>query len=203
VILLVRGGGSIEDLWAFNDPEVVRAVAASPVPIICGVGHETDFTLSDFAADLRAPTPTAAAELATPVTPADLLERLRATSAKLVQSCHEMLKLRGNQVGEAAAELRYRSPERRIQIDRQHLDDLGHRLRVAQMHRLALQSSELDGWDNRLQSLNPLHVLDRGYAVVTNRADGTIIRSVRQARGQIHVRVSDGGFDADVSRPAR
>jgi len=203
VILMVRGGGSMEDLWPFNDPEVVRAVAASPVPIICGVGHETDFTLSDFAADLRAPTPTAAAELATAVTSADLLERLRAASASLVQACIGTLRLHRDRVSNAVAELRYRSPARRIQIDRQRLDDLGHRLRVAQNHRLALRSSALDGWHKRLQSLNPLHVLDRGYAVVTNRADGTIIRSVRQARDQIHVRVSDGGFDADVRGPAR
>jgi exodeoxyribonuclease VII large subunit len=202
VILLVRGGGSIEDLWAFNDPDVVRAVAASDVPLICGVGHETDFTLSDFAADARAPTPTAAAELATPLTLTDLLERLRASGTRLVQSCAGSLRLRGNQLSEIAAGLRYHSPARRIAIGRQRLDDLGHRLHVAQIHRLSLQVTALDGWDKRLQALNPLRVLDRGYAVVTNRTDGTVIRRVRQATGQIRVRVSDGAFDAEVSGPA-
>jgi exodeoxyribonuclease VII large subunit len=203
VILLVRGGGSIEDLWAFNDPRVVRAVAASGVPVISGVGHETDFTLSDFAADLRAPTPTAAAELATSVTAADLSERLRITGARLTQACLGQLDMRVKLIGEAAAELRYRSPERRIQIDRQRLDDFGRRLRTGQVHALAMMSSELDGWHKRLLALSPLQVLGRGYAVVTNRADGAVLRSVRQATGGIRVRLSDGSFDAEVSKPAR
>jgi exodeoxyribonuclease VII large subunit len=201
VILLVRGGGSIEDLWAFNDPQVVRAVAASEAPIISGVGHETDFTLSDFAADLRAPTPTAAAELATPFTSADLLGRLRLIQATLAKAGISYLNLSRNRLNEAAGELRYRSPERRIQIDRQRLDDFGRRLRAAEIHRLAMQFGELDGWHKRLQALSPLHVLSRGYALVTSRTDGRIIRSVRQAKGAIHVRVSDGGFDAEVTKP--
>lgn len=200
VILLVRGGGSIEDLWAFNDPRLVRAVAASEVPLICGVGHETDFTLSDFAADLRAPTPTAAAELATPLTSVDLADRLRTISEALLQACVGILDLQSSRIGALAGQLRYRSPERRIQIDRQRLDDLGRRVRGAQMHRMSLRLSELDGWRTRLLALSPLRVLGRGYAVVTNRADGSIIRNVKQAGAQIHVQVSDGGFDADVTR---
>jgi exodeoxyribonuclease VII large subunit len=202
VILLVRGGGSIEDLWAFNDPLVVRAVAASEAPLISGVGHETDFTLSDFAADLRAPTPTAAAELATLLTSADLLDQLREIGARLTRACTAALELRARELSDAAAELRYRSPERRIQIDRQRLDDFSRRVRAAQAHRLTLQIGELEGWRRRLLALSPLNVLNRGYAVVTRRADGAVIRRVSQASGGIHVRVSDGGFDADVRKPA-
>src|SRR5574340_2519 len=203
VVLLVRGGGSIEDLWAFNDPRVVRAVAASQVPGICGVGHETDFTLSDFAADLRAPTPTAAAELATAVTNADLLENLRMTGIQISQTCLDQLKARAERIAEAASELRYRSPERRLQIERQRLDEFSRRLKTAAVHGLAITTSELDGWHKRLLTLSPLQVLNRGYAVVTHRPDGTIIRSVRQAQGGIRVRLADGSFDAEVGKQPR
>jgi len=198
VILLVRGGGSIEDLWAFNDHQVVRAVAASEVPVISGVGHETDFTLCDFAADLRAPTPTAAAELATQTTVSDLREQAKAVALQLADLTLWLLGRNREEITAAAGELRYYSPGRRIQSDRQRLDELGRRVQSAQSHRLALQGSELDGWRQRLLALNPLEVLNRGYAVVTRQSDGAVIRKVDQARGGIHVRVSDGGFNAEV-----
>jgi len=198
IILLVRGGGSIEDLWAFNDRQVVRAVAASEVPVISGVGHETDFTLSDFAADLRAPTPTAAAELATQTTGADLLEKTKSAALQLGNLLLELVRLRREELTSSASELRYYSPARRIQSDRQRLDEFGRRVQSAQSHRLALQFSELEGWRKRLLTLSPLEVLGRGYAVVTRRSDGVVIRKVQQARGGISVRVSDGEFDAEI-----
>lgn len=199
VILVVRGGGSIEDLWPFNDPSVVRAVAASSAPVISGVGHETDFTLSDFAADLRAATPTAAAELATPVTASELHERVRLLSTQLVAHTLDLLSACRDAVGHLSGELRHGSPDRTIQTDRQRLDDLGRRLRSSARNRLALQWGNLDGWRLRLLALSPLQVLNRGYAIVTRKEDGELVRSVRQAKGGIHVRVSDGGFEAEVS----
>jgi exodeoxyribonuclease VII large subunit len=198
VILLVRGGGSIEDLWAFNDPGVVRAVAGSDVPVICGVGHETDFTLSDFAADLRAPTPTAAAELATQTTAADLRQKVQALALELGTSLLGTLDHRREETTAAAGALRYFSPTRRIQSDRQRLDEFGRRVHAAQSHRLALLTSDLDGWRKRLAALSPQEVLNRGYAVVTRRSDGALVRMVGQAHDGIHVRVSDGSFDAEV-----
>ena len=198
VILLARGGGSIEDLWAFNDERVVRAVAASEIPIICGVGHETDFTLSDFAADLRAPTPTAAAELATPVTILDLSATLQSFQAKLSSFVSSFLNNRKSEIINLASGLKFFSPSRRIQSDRQRLDEFAHRSLAAQAHRLALAASRLEGLGRRLETLNPLQVLARGYAVVTRRADGVIVHSIAQARGGIRVRVSDGEFDAEV-----
>lgn len=198
VILLARGGGSIEDLWAFNDERVVRAVAASHVPIICGVGHETDFTLSDFAADLRAPTPTAAAELATSITVVDLQENLSTLDSQLTTSLFDLLSEQQNNLNSLRDGLRFFSPARRIESNRQRLDDLSSRADAGQAHRLALEASQLEGQEKRLEALSPLKVLGRGYAVVTRQKDGALIHKVAQARDDIRVRVSDGEFDAQV-----
>ncbi len=199
VILLGRGGGSIEDLWAFNDERVVRALAASAIPVICGVGHETDFTLSDFAADLRAPTPTAAAELATQTTILELQQNVKTLGQQLDVSVSNALLDYHNAIISAAQNLRFGSPERRIQSDRQRLDDLARRAGAGLAHRLALQASQIDGFARRLDALNPLEVLGRGYAVVTRRQDGVIVHKVAQARDGLRIRVSDGEFDAQVS----
>ncbi len=200
VILLVRGGGSIEDLWAFNDERVVRAVVASAVPVICGVGHETDFTLSDFAADLRAPTPTAAAELATPTTALDLRADLESLRLQLESRTLRALQDYRNATEGALDELRFRSPQRRIESDRQQLDDWSRRVEAGYGHRIALEAAQVEGLGKRLEALSPHEVLGRGYAVVTRRADGILIRRVSQARGGIRVRVTDGDFDAEVTR---
>ena len=201
VILLARGGGSIEDLWAFNDERVVRAVAASSVPVISGVGHETDFTLCDFAADLRAPTPTAAAELATPVTIVDLSAYLRGMKTRLAASTLSLLAAHQNGLAASTARLRFASPLRRIQTDRQRLDDFSRRGLSALRHRLALNDSRLRGFEHRLETLNPLAVLGRGYALVTRQEDGKLVSRVGQAKAgdEIQIRVSDGAFDAVVS----
>lgn len=198
VILLARGGGSIEDLWAFNDERVVRAVAGSKVPVISGVGHETDFTLSDFAADLRAPTPTAAAELASQIMVSDLEDRLQDFGSRLTNLLTSFIDERHTTLSSLTDGLRFVSPARRIQSDRQHLDELARRSILGEMHRLKLEVSRLDGFNNRLEGLNPIHILERGYAIVTLKSDGSLIRKVKQARNDIHIRVSDGEFDAKV-----
>lgn len=198
LILLARGGGSLEDLWAFNDETVVRTVANSPTPVICGVGHETDFTLCDFAADLRAPTPTGAAVLATPEIET-LWGDLRALAGQLVLSYSSLLEAQRRVLEDAAWRLERASPMHSIQEGRQHLDMLGLALMRNASHALQLRSAHLTGQTARLQALNPLAVLRRGYAVITT-ADGSLLRSIAQAQTGQHIRarLADGSFGAEV-----
>jgi exodeoxyribonuclease VII large subunit len=199
VILLARGGGSIEDLWAFNDERVVRAVAASVAPVICGVGHETDFTLCDFAADLRAPTPTAAAELATQITMLDLRAALQNYKTRLLTGMLKLLAEQKTSLTSLVSQLRYLSPERRIQSERQRVDELARRAHAALSHHLQLQAAHVQGMQRRLAALNPLAVLGRGYAVVTRKDDGSVVARVAQASEEMKVRVSDGEFEVRKS----
>jgi exodeoxyribonuclease VII large subunit len=195
VILLARGGGSIEDLWAFNDERVVRAVVNSKAPVICGVGHETDFTLCDFAADLRAPTPTAAAELATQITIQDLQELITTFTARILTSTLNLIVEQRTAISTLMARLKYVSPQRRIQSDTQRLDELSRRALSALTHRIQLHSANVYGISKRLQSLNPEGVLSRGYAIITRKEDHVVVSKVSQARGEMKVRVSDGEFE--------
>ncbi len=195
VILLARGGGSIEDLWAFNDERVVRAVANSKAPVISGVGHETDFTLCDFSADLRAPTPTAAAELATPITILDLSRDLLSARARLNDLTLNLLAEQKTIVSSITARLKYVSPERQLQSEYQHLDEFSRRAFSALTHRIQLQASNVDGISKRLQSLNPQGILSRGYAIITRKDNGAVVSKTSQAHGEMKVRVSDGEFE--------
>ena len=200
VILLARGGGSIEDLWAFNDERVVRAVAMSSVPVICGVGHETDFTLCDFAADLRAPTPTAAAELATQITMIDLRAGLQSYKTRILSATLNLLAEQKTALSSLISGLRYVSPDRRIQSGRQRVDELTRRARSSLFHQLQLQSTQVRGMQRRLQALNPMAVLGRGYAVVTRKDDGSVVSRVSQADDEMNIRVSDGEFEVKLAR---
>ena len=199
VIIIARGGGSIEDLWAFNDERVVRAVADAMTPIICGVGHETDFTLCDFAADLRAPTPTAAAELATQITLLDLQAEVQTYKARLASATLSLLAEQKAALSSLTAQLRYLSPTRLIQSERQRVDELSRRAFMSIAYRVNLQKNHLAGTQKRLEALSPLAVLARGYAVVTRKADGGVVSRVAQASDVMKVRVSDGEFEVKKS----
>lgn len=201
VIIMARGGGSIEDLWAFNDERVVRAVANSPIPIICGVGHETDFTLCDFAADLRAPTPTAAAELATQITLIDLTARVASLQSLITNATLSILNDHQTHLSSLRASLRYTSPDRRIQSERQRVDELARRMVSSLLHRVQLQSTHVEGMHRRLEALSPLAVLARGYAVLTRKDDGSVVSRVAQASEEMRVRVRDGEFEVKKSVP--
>jgi exodeoxyribonuclease VII large subunit len=199
VILLARGGGSIEDLWAFNDERVVRAVATSAVPVICGVGHETDFTLCDFAADLRAPTPTAAAELATQITVIDLRAALQNYRTRILSATLNLLAEQKTALSSLVSQLRYTSPDRRIQSEHQRVDELVRRAHSSLYHHIQLQATHVRGMQRRLEALNPSAVLARGYAVVTRKDNGSVVSRVAQAGAEMKVRVSDGEFEVKKS----
>lgn len=200
VLLLGRGGGSIEDLWAFNDERVVRAVAAYPIPVISGVGHETDFTLTDFAADLRAATPTAAAEQATPITIAELLGANSYYADKLNGQISSILDQNFISVDDVSQRLGYLSPLRRIQRDAQTLDGLVQRLHAGESHRRGLLREKLLGLGSRLDALNPAKVLARGYAIVSRRSDGQVVSRAGdvQKDEKIRIRVKDGEINAKI-----
>ena len=199
VVLLARGGGSIEDLWAFNDERLVRAVAASPVPVIAGIGHETDFTLADFAADLRAPTPTAAAELATPLTRAEMLADLARMQASLRQQVGALVAGRRERLSLQSARLGYFSPVRRLLSERQRLDETGRRFQQALLHRLEIAGLRRSALEQRLAVLDPLAVLQRGYAVVTRAGELVNSRSQVAPGDALRIRVRDGEFEARVA----
>jgi exodeoxyribonuclease VII large subunit len=199
VILLARGGGSMEDLWCFNDERVVRAVAESPIPIVTGVGHETDFTLVDFASDLRAPTPTAAAELATP----DQLD-LRAYHLGLSQRLEDILTIRlreeRQKMQKLTLRLNHNSPESFINSNRQRCDQLLHRITQASRHALQLHRAGVSALSARLGSVNPYAVLERGYSIVQLEETGQLVRSVHQVKStdSIRIQTGDGGYSAVV-----
>lgn len=198
VILLARGGGSIEDLRAFNDESVARAIVDSQVPVITGVGHETDFTIADFAADLRAATPTAAAELATP-DQAELRQALSILGEDNLRAVQRLLQTRRTDLERLRSLHLSRSPLARVRRDRQRLDELNVRGSIALAHTLEIDRARLAGLDLRLRALNPQAILERGFSIVSH-LDGKIVRSIQQVQPEddLQVRVSDGEFNARV-----
>ena len=177
LIIIARGGGSIEDLWAFNDEKVARAIYSSVAPVISGVGHDTDFTIADFVADKRAPTPSAAAELAVPHRD-EIETRLQ------------------NYIATMAASL-----SNSIELHRQHADDLSATISTQVKNVVSVNSERLRGQELKLDSLSPLATLERGYALVQNQANGEVISNISQVeRGDmIKVQVSDGQFNSRVT----
>ena len=200
VIILARGGGSLEDLWAFNDERVVRAVAGSSAPTVTGVGHETDFTLADFAADLRAPTPTGAAVATTP-DKNTLLSELAEFQNALRQTMVSNLYTCNAELDNLRTRLRAESPVRKIRSSRQYLDAIEQRIQSGFSTHLSYRKMAVGTFRSQLSALNPYAVLQRGYALV-NKPDSTRINSVSQVNidDSVVVHVSDGSFTADVDK---
>lgn len=224
LVIVARGGGSIEDLWGFNEEIVVRAVAASTIPIISAVGHETDTTLCDFAADVRAPTPTAAAELAVPVR-AELLAGLQSAQARALRAVRRYAERADERL--VATARRLPSLDTLLGAQRQKVDDFGDRLRrglslrlsdargelakVSGALRPAMLTQRLANAEQRLtqtwrlaESLHPLRPLERGYVLVKDRQGGVVSDVARANRAKLlTLTFSDGEVPVRVEPEAR
>ena len=198
-IIVARGGGSIEELWAFNDERVARAIFTSQVPVIAGVGHETDFTIADFVADVRSPTPTGAAALAVPDA-RELSAAVQGLAASALQRLTVLLADKRQSVDGVSTRLGRASPAQRLAQDRQRVDEVGRRAQLAIENRLTNARERLAGQKLILLGLDPSRVLARGYALVTHRS-GAVVSSIAQVgTGDVlDVRVVDGTFAAEVT----
>ncbi|GHO65804.1 exodeoxyribonuclease 7 large subunit [Ktedonobacter sp. SOSP1-52] len=199
VIIAGRGGGSIEELWAFNEEVVVRAIARSSIPVISGVGHETDFTLADFVADLRASTPTAAATAAVPNIEdwrIELLDRQQ----ELGSLMEERLEALATQVADLQYQLEHKSPVGQINNYRQQLDEASERLQTHMRHLLSIRAERLSGQTLQLHALSPLLTITRGYAVVRQEPGQRLITSVKQVQAgdALSIQVQDGSIPVSV-----
>jgi len=222
VLLVVRGGGSLEDLWSFNEEIVARAVVASPVPVISGVGHETDFTICDFAADLRAPTPSAAAEMVSRPD-ADWQEEVETLGERLESAVRDVLEEKKRRIGELAGSYVFREPGKMVEMSAQRVDELAVQLQRGlgnawryrkQMAEVLLQrwgalrperrvrelSLRMQAAADRLRVLGPDETLRRGYTLVQS-PDGRLVRNVAAAKkqGELVVRFSDGKVGVKVT----
>ncbi len=197
VLIVARGGGSIEDLWAFNEEIVARAIYASRVPVISAVGHETDFTIADFVADVRAPTPSAAAELAVPDA-RELRANLRAGARQLTQLIRDKIGEARVNLSRQVYALERNSPQTKIKNNRQQVDELTHQLTMRVRQLVVFKRETLNGALRHLAALNPAATLARGYAIVQEKQTGRIVKKTSQVAGgkEIRVRVSDGEFEA-------
>ena len=203
VIILARGGGSLEELWAFNEEIVARAIVASAIPVVTGVGHETDFTIADFVADLRASTPTAAATAVVP----DLRtwrEELAQQQERADQAMSVYLYTQQGALGIRRHALDRASPRGRILQARQRVDEARERAQRGMRSLLDVRRERLRGQAGRLHALSPLLTLSRGFALVRRAEDETLVTRVAQvAPGDpLVVRVSDGTFGAVVGKRA-
>jgi len=197
-IILARGGGSSEDLMVFNDEAVALAVYACNTPVISAVGHETDTPLADYAADMRAPTPSAAAEIATP-DKADILNAVRLLRQKLDRAMELKLDKAVSQIESCDKLLKLYSPEKRLEQSEKAVFDLEKRLSQIMERRLEKLSVKLDGYVSSLNMLSPFNILGRGYAIV--QKDESVVDSVSMLNvgDEVNIKLSDGSVSAKIT----
>lgn len=197
LIVLARGGGSAEDLWAFNDEKLAYAIALSPVPVVSAVGHEVDYTIADFAADLRAPTPSAAAELITPDR-AEQCAGVRALGERMNQAMTRRIAAERQCLRQLGERPCFSSPRAPLRLRRESFGQLYGRLDAAFRRSAALERSRLRLLEGKLEALSPLRVLERGYAVVLS--DGKALTDAENAPdgARLHILLRQGELDAVV-----
>ena len=201
VLLLVRGGGSIEDLWQFNEEVVARAIRASSIPVVVGVGHETDVTIADFAADRRAPTPTAAAEMVSP-SQEELLMKVAELAQRATREALRRIEYAMQMVDALARRLVH--PRERLRTSRQLLEQLAARLSSAAARRLDNFSAQLAQLKAGLMSLNPSAVLERGYSLTRTVQGEVIVDAARVAEGErLKTTLAKGWIESEVRKKGR
>lgn len=197
VLILARGGGSIEDLWAFNEEIVARAIVASKIPTITGVGHETDTTIADFVSDLRAPTPTGAAELVTSQT-VELIKTIQAYKNQLNKMMASVIRELMQKID--YLEKRLISPRQQIQRQKEQIHQYIQRINQSMKNAMIQYRLNIDKLKLNLDHLSPHAVLSRGYSIITN-VDGQIVNNVNQLKldDKIHIQLNHGQADANIS----
>lgn len=198
LIIIGRGGGSIEELWAFNEEKVARAIFNSKLPIISAVGHETDFTIADFVADMRAPTPSVAGELAVPKID-ELNYRLKSNMMKLTTVINSIISMKRKDIESLNNRLMFHSPINTLNENRQRLDKTVRELIKAIERNIGERKKELDFFGEKLNSLSPLAVLNRGYSIVTTD-NGHIIKSIKEINidDDLNLKLSDGSVKIKI-----
>jgi exodeoxyribonuclease VII large subunit len=199
LIIVGRGGGSLEDLWTFNEEAVARAIAACSVPVVSAVGHETDVTIADYVADLRAPTPSAAAEMVIP-TREELLERVAAARARSAQALRYRLAMLERRWRQQGIERARNLLDRRIGRGLQRADEQEYRMRECVRPRLAAGRRRLEAARAAIVQLSPLDVLERGYAIVSNASGIVKDSAAAPPDSRIHVRLAKGALNAVVTK---
>lgn len=201
VIICGRGGGSLEDLWAFNEESVARAIHASDLPVVSAVGHEIDFSISDFVADLRAPTPSAAAELVSPDQRV-LRQSLSALDSRLQQRSTHLLQVLSQKLDHLAHRLRQQHPGQRLAQHRKLLQQASHRLRLAATRIIPERRRILQNLARTLNAVSPLPTLARGYAIVTDAQSGVAISSVEdvQPKQALITQLHDGQILSNIDK---